>query len=109
MCIAYIGNILYDKKLLDDNRCLIIFGCGLYGKKVAKYLEEKGMRNNILCFCDANKGVTEEEVMGIPVWEPSRVCEHYPQADYLISGKYSGEMYKFLIKNHIGKIHILVF
>ena len=47
--------------------------------------------------------------MGIPVWEPSRVCEHYPQADYLISGKYSGEMYKFLIKNHIGKIHILVF
>lgn len=109
MCIAYIGNIQYDKKLLDDNRNLIIFGCGLYGKKVAEYLSEKGAKDKILCFCDSNSAVADRDIMGIPVWEPSRACERYPHADYLISGKYSGEMYKFLMKNHIDRIHILVF
>lgn len=47
--------------------------------------------------------------MGIKVWNPVEVCKKLSSAEYLISGKYSHEMYAFLKEKQIEKIHILVF
>lgn len=108
MGVEYIGNMLYDKKILDNGKKIIIFGSGLCGKRVAEYIVKSGGRDSIICFCDSNYGTEKNEIMGIPVLEPSEVCKKYPNADYLISGKYSWQMYDFLKINFINKIHILV-
>lgn len=108
MSIEYIGSILYNKKILEKGNTIVIFGTGICGKRVAEYLEKNGAKNCIICFCDSNYDLAGCDIMGIPIWKPSEVCKKYPNADYLISGKYSWEMYDFLKKNCINKIHILV-
>ena len=109
MSIEYIGGILYDEKLLESNEEIVIFGTGVCGKKVVEYLAKSGKKGNIVCFCDSNCGLGKSEVMGIPVCEPSETCKNYPNADYLISGKFSGEMYALLKEKNIEMIHILIF
>lgn len=108
MGIVYIGNILYDEKLFKSRSRVVIFGSGICGKNVAKYLQENGMRDKIVCFCDSNKNLRNSYTMGIPIWGSSEVCRSYPDADYLIGGKYSRKMYEFLKERQIEKIHILV-
>lgn len=109
MYIEYIGNILYDKKILQDDIKLVIFGCGMYGKKIAEYLVKKGIKDSIICFCDSNNTLEHCDIMGIPVHKPIEICRDYPDANYLIGGKFSREMYEVLKKNMIKKIHIIVF
>ncbi len=109
MCIEYIGNVLYDKKILQDDIKIVIFGCGIYGKKIAEYLVKKGIKDSIICFCDSNSALECCDIMGIPVRKPKEICRYYPGANYLIGGKFSREMYEELKKNMIKKIHIIVF
>lgn len=109
MSVTYIGSILYDKKLLKDGSKIVIFGTGVCGKKVAEYLIKSYMKDNIICFCDSNGDLVNNDIMGITVWNPIEVCKNHPDAEYLISGKYSREMYEFLKEKQIEKIHILVF
>ena len=109
MSIAYIGNILYDEKLFKDESKIVIFDTGVCGKKVAEYLIKNCMKDNIICFCDSNGKLINNNIMGIKVWNPVEVCKKLSSAEYLISGKYSHEMYAFLKEKQIEKIHILVF
>lgn len=108
MGIEYIGNIIYDEKLLMSGNKIIIFGTGIYGKRVAEYLKKRVAKDRILCFCDSDSELEDCDIMGIPVRNPIEVCKRYPNEDYLISGKFSREMYEFLKENYIDKIHILV-
>ena len=108
MSIEYIGGIFYDEKLLEGNKEIVIFGTGVCGKKVVEYLEKNEIKSNIVCFCDSNCDLEKGEVMGVPVSKPDEACKNYPNADYLMSGKFSGEMYKILKHKHVNKIHILV-
>lgn len=37
--MVYVGNILYDDELKCTGNKLVIFGAGVYGRKVLRYLE----------------------------------------------------------------------
>lgn len=108
MGIKYIGNISYDEALFKSDSKIVIFGTGVYGKKVAEYLAQKHLKDRVLCFCDSNRDLKKINIMGISVGEPFEVCQKYPDADYLVIGKYSREMYGILNEHHINRIHILV-
>lgn len=109
MSIKYIGDILYDEHLFTRDIKIVIFGAGRYGKRVLEYLEQMGVKDRVICFCDSNSSLGNVDIMGIPVWKNIEVCKEYPNADYLISGKFAREMYDFLKENLIDRIHILLF
>lgn len=108
MSIKYIGDILYDEYLFTKDIKIVIFGAGRYGKRVLEYLEQKRVKDYVICFCDSDSSLGNVDIMGIPVWEPIEVCKKYPDADYIISGRYSREMFNFLNEYHINNIHILI-
>lgn len=108
MAIKYIGDILYDEHLFNNDIKIVIFGTGTYGKNILKYLEQKFVKNSVICFCDSNSVSVNVDIKGIPVWKPEDVFHKFPNADYLVSGKYSREMYDLLKQNSINNIHILV-
>lgn len=101
------GNIIYDESLLEDGRKYVIYGAGKYGQKVLRYLEMNGRKNDVICFCVSGSRPTEQDIENIPVVCAQEVFMKYPDADYLISGKYMKEMHCILKENTIKKIHIL--
>jgi FlaA1/EpsC-like NDP-sugar epimerase len=106
--MEYVGNILYDEKLMDTDMKMVIFGAGTYGKKILQYLELNSLLKNVICFCDSNVKHDKHEVNGIPVYHTTDAIKKFPDADYLVSGKYAKEMYDTLKKEGIEKIHILM-
>lgn len=105
--MKYIGDILYDEDLLLENKKLIIFGGGICGKKILRYLDMNGVKSHIICFCDSDKRLQGQDIEGIPIWHIEGVCKHYRDADYLIGGKYVKEMYQTLRDKYVENIHIL--
>lgn len=104
--MEYIGDIIYDSKLADKDNKLVIFGAGAYGRKVLRYLELNGLKDNIICFCDSNETLAGQNIGGVPVYMVSDVCERYEDAVYLVSGVYAREMLEILMKKNICKIHL---
>lgn len=106
--MVYVGNILYDDELKCTGNKLVIFGAGVYGRKVLRYLELNDLKKNVVCFCDSNEKINKTEINGISVYQTKEVIKRNPEADYLISGRYTKEMYHILRKEGIKKIHILI-
>ncbi|MCI8801088.1 hypothetical protein NSB25_19270 [Acetatifactor muris] len=106
--MEYVGNILYDKKLLDTSRRFIIFGTGIYGHRILNFMDLNGVKRNIVCFCDSNIVKSGQYIEGIPVCWVNDAIAQYSGTEFLIAGKYVREMYRTLNENFIGKIHILL-
>lgn len=104
--MEYIGDVIYDGKLADKDNKLVIFGAGVYGRKVLRYLELNGLKDSIVCFCDSNETLVGQNIRGIPVCMVNDVCEKYADAVYLVSGVYAKEMLKILMEKNICKIHL---
>lgn len=107
--MEYVGNILYDEDLLCEKKELIIFGAGVYGQKILRYLDRNGVRHHVICFCDSNKELNGQYIDGIPVRYSEEVCQQYLDADYLIGGRHVKEIYRMLREKSIEKIHVLFF
>lgn len=105
--MKYIGDILYDELLLDKNRKWVIFGAGMYGLKILRFLDLNGVKKNIICFCDSNVKLDKHVIEGVPIYYTPYVIKKYPYAEYLISGRYHREMYEILKKENIHGSHIL--
>lgn len=106
--MKYVGNILYDLDLLNGKSKLVIFGAGICGRKILKFLDLNGAKQRVICFCDSKKSLRGRNVEGIPVYSIDKTILQYPEAEYLISGVYSKEMYQILKQRQIEKIHIIV-
>lgn len=106
--MEYVGNILYDDELLESENKFVIFGAGVYGRKVLEYLELNGAKDKIICFCDSNGDLDGESIEEIPVCRTKDVFDKYYDASYIVSGRYSDEMYHVLRENGINKIHMLL-
>lgn len=107
--MVYIGNILYDEKLLCEKKNLIICGAGVYGQRILRYLEINGVKQYVICFCDSNESLNGKYIEDIPVRLLGDVCQEYLDADYLVSGRYVKEIYQMLREKSIEKIHVLFF
>ena len=106
--MEYIGDIIYDDKLVNKDNKFVIFGAGVYGRKVLSYLELNGLRDSIVCFCDSNETLAGQNIGGIPICMVNDVCEKYADAVYLVSGVYAKEMLEILMEKHIFKIHFFL-
>ncbi len=105
--MEYVGNIIYDDKLLNKDRKFVIYGAGLYGKKVLQYMDMNGMKDHVICFCNSENKFNVQAIQEVPiVWTKTAIMQ-YPDADYLICGKYAKEMYQILKENEVCKIHFL--
>lgn len=105
--MEYIGNILYDRKLLEKEEDVVIFGAGKYGRKLLYYLELNKKSKKISCFCDSDISQCGHTVAGIPILAPEEALQRYPEAAWLVSGKYAEEMYDTLHRHNVHNIHFL--
>lgn len=106
--MVYVGNILYDDKLFGPDNGFVIFGSGVFGRKVFEYLELNGMKDKVICFCESDERLAGSNIEGISVRLTKEVLESYPAADYLVSGRYAKEMYQTLKQEHIDRVHIFI-
>lgn len=107
--MKYVGNILYDEDLLRDKQEIIIFGAGMYGKKILHYLERNGVKKNVAGFCDSDEKIQGIRIENIPVYHVNEAWIQHPEAVYLICGRYMEEMYQTLKEKGIDRIHMLFF
>lgn len=105
--MEYIGNIIYDDKLLNKDRKFVIYGSGVYGRRILQYMDRNGMKDHIISFCNSTDTFSDQVIQNIPIVCVKTIAEQYPEADYLVSGKYVREMYQILKENSIKRIHIL--
>lgn len=106
--MEYMGNILYDGKLSDRSRRFVIFGAGDYGRRVLHYLELNGLKDNVICFCDSDEALEGKKAGGVQIRRAKEIFRKYPEADYLISGRYCREMRRILKMEGIEKIHMFI-
>lgn len=104
--MEYVGDMIYDEKLTDKDNQFVIFGSGVYGRRVLRYLELNGLKDRIICFCDSNETLIGQYIGGIPICLVSDVCEKHADAVYLVSGVYAKEMLSILTDRAICKIHL---
>lgn len=103
----YIGTIENDRGLIDKEQ-IIIYGGGKVGKHALQVLRERGMRDNVVCFCDNNLNLFGNEVEGVPVLPVSDVCcLKYPQGTYLVASMCVRQMVESLMQYGIEDIHII--
>lgn len=107
--VEYIGNILYDEELLSENKKIIIFGTGMFGKKILRYLERNDVKGNVAGFCDSNEKVQGTMIENIPVYDVDGAQNRYPEAIFLVSGRYMDEMNRILGNKGINRVHMLFF
>ena len=107
--MEYIGSILYDDALLKEKQEIIIFGAGMYGKKILHYLERNGVKENVAAFCDSSEKMQGTSVENVPVYDVEEAWKRYPEAIFLVSGGYMDEMYRILRSKGIGGVHMLFF
>lgn len=105
--MEYVGNIIYDEELFSEKREFIIFGAGKNGKRILEYLDRNGLKKKIKCFGISNVEQNGSSVENIPVCQIGDVCRQYPNATYLVSGRYIREMCQTLIGYNMKKIHVL--
>lgn len=97
--LKYIGPIYKDNELFYTKNSIIIYGHGVNGQKIQNILKEK----KIDCiFCDKNY-----QIMGDNVISPSDAIESYSDAEFVVSGKYAVEMFRYLNANHVKSIHMI--
>lgn len=70
----------------------VIFGCGVYGKKLLSVLSHE--RDNIICFCDNDMKKWGDLVDGIEVISPEKASKCWPGVQYIVANKKSAEEIK---------------
>lgn len=72
---------------------LVIFGAGRNGIGLLGILEKIGMRDRVVGFCDNNESAQGTEKMSVMVYSPEDAFRRFPDAVFIISNNYSGEIY----------------
>ena len=104
--MEYIGNILFDKKLLEHKGNIIIYGAGKYGRRILEFIELNKKELKVCGFCDLNNDKVQQ-IEKFPIYKPKEGFQKYTDALYLIGGKYCADMYRDLKNSGINNVHIL--
>ncbi len=74
-----------------ENRAIVIFGSGVYGRRYLLCYENLGV--NVLCICDNNPEKVGKMVEGYEVISPEQAHKEYPEAVFVIPDRpYKTEM-----------------
>lgn len=90
---------------------IIIYGAGDYGRKLYKYLEFKGLQDNISCFAVTNKAVSSRTYMEKPIREIGELEEELKESVVMIAMKteYADEVLVRIRNYDIKKIYCVSF
>lgn len=97
-------------EMLDEfeNRGIMLFGAGIFGRKVLDILCQN--ENKILGICDNAEQLHGTSINGIAVWSVKKAVEKYPDACYLIvNRKHSDAMREQLLAEGISATNIKIF
>jgi FkbM family methyltransferase len=62
---------------------ILLFGCGLFGKRILKGLRTIGIEP--LGFCDNNKNAWHTEKEGLKIYSPEEAAKKFPQAVFMVT------------------------
>lgn len=107
----YLASPYYERKMKEyhEQKEIVIFGCGNYGKELYKMLKIEGM-HSVMCFCDnsiARQGQTIDE---LDILTPQEAVSRFPNAMYIITPKgYGDEISRQLTQMGVDALRISVF
>lgn len=104
--MEYIGSLEYDESLKKTNG-IVIFGGGDMLPTLLKKLEGMKLAGEIIAICDNNVSLQGKEILGIPVLCLDYILEEYRDLDFVVYNRYSIEICKQLLENHVTKIHLI--
>lgn len=106
--VEYVGNLKKDKRIINSNNPIIIWGAGYWGKKLYRELEEMGEEKRIIGVGDKNRNV--DFINNIPIlsYAEAKKLNKNNKAIILVKGEYDWEICNDLIKNGIKKIHLIM-
>ncbi len=106
--MEYIGSLVYDKAVLEEDIRLVIYGNGVMGRKLHTFLESSGRLDKLDCICDANEELWGTTYKGIPIISPEEAIREKRDCHFLTAGRYASEQVMFLQKGGIKNIHTLL-
>jgi hypothetical protein len=62
---------------------IVLFGCGLFGKRILKGLRSIGIEP--LVFSDNNQNIWNSEIEGIKVYSPEEAAKRFPNAVFMVT------------------------
>lgn len=72
-------------RFLDEQKRVVLFGCGSDGIRFLSFMKEKGRISEIVCIADNNPSLQGKEVFGIPVVSPEKAAEEYREHGYVVT------------------------
>lgn len=103
----YIGDILYDDVLREEELRLIIFGAGWSGRKILEFLDLNECRHKCKYFCDNNKKLWGNEINSVSIISPEEAIRD-KHVHFLVGGRFAREMIFFLHQNGVENIHFIL-
>lgn len=89
-----------------NNREIVIFGCGKYGKFLHALVLKHGS-GKVVGYCDNAAGLQQNKIWGLAVFRPDDAVRKYPDACFVVANRYhSEEMKQQLIKLGVPELRI---
>lgn len=107
--IEYIGRLKDDRKILEMEIPVVIWGAGYYGQELCSQLSVLKMKHRIAAFGDNDTSKCGENIDNILTMSAKDVKEmqHMNQCRILVKGKYDFEICRDLIKEGFRYIHLI--
>lgn len=102
--LKYIGQLEEDSELFQTDNKIIIYGYGVNGKRIQEKLSVH--KQNYL-FCDKNFKELSNKKCEAEIISPEDAINNYPNAEFVVSGKYCIEMFRILSQHNIKSIHMV--
>lgn len=107
---TYPGKKVENKRILselDNVKKVIIYGAGVYGKTIMRYILSQNISYDLLCFAVTDKKNAPESIYDIPVYQLDELLVHKEDAVVVlgVSTKFEKEMGKNLDKYGFNYIY----
>ncbi len=105
--MEYIGSFECDKKLINNEAGIVIFGAGKGLSGLLDKMEKSGIKGRVLCICDNNSEQQGNFIQGIQVISPEEAICRYSNAMFIVYNRFCEEISKQLIDEGIERIHLI--
>ena len=105
----YVGSVERDLRLLNDEKKIVVWGCGFWGHDLYNDLKLLNLQMRVVAFGDNDIHKIGKKVEGIPVLSKSDIIEKYNKKEFviLIKNSHDLEIYDDLKKSGFEEIHLV--